>query len=245
MPLDGRMPGLTAFTLLRPLLAFRKPRLIATCERHGVPYVTDRSNSNTAFDRVRARQVVVALPDDAAEAGSHGIPTVASASAAGEPVLGDTPRGEPSFEAAASTTSLSAGSDIAVLGPSGAVVSSVSTQHESSAALAPEISIFDSRAPAADAGRALTFTDLCSLHAHIGRTRRELDARAGEVLRAAGVPQAVCAVATQGGRATYVLGADVRLSVDVAAWQAATAGAPAVVVEHGERTHAPQWRDGG
>lgn len=43
-------------TLMRPFLGVSKDRLIATCNAHGVSYVTDPSNKNTSFARVRLRQ---------------------------------------------------------------------------------------------------------------------------------------------------------------------------------------------
>lgn len=43
-------------SLLRPLLGVPKARLIATLQAYGAAWVDDRSNSNTAFERVRLRQ---------------------------------------------------------------------------------------------------------------------------------------------------------------------------------------------
>lgn len=51
--------------ILRPLLAFSKPRLIASCqERFGQSWRDDPSNENFAFDRVRVRSVVNRLPPE-------------------------------------------------------------------------------------------------------------------------------------------------------------------------------------
>ena len=46
--------------IYRPLLQFPKQRLIATCQAAGVPFVSDPSNDNDSFDRVRVRQVCAA-----------------------------------------------------------------------------------------------------------------------------------------------------------------------------------------
>lgn len=53
--------------LCRPLLGFSKAQLIATCRARGVPYVTDPSNANTVFDRVRVRQALQQIASAAAE----------------------------------------------------------------------------------------------------------------------------------------------------------------------------------
>ncbi len=49
------------FPILRPLLPFSKARLVAYLKDRGVPFVTDPSNSNAAFERVRLRHAMKAL----------------------------------------------------------------------------------------------------------------------------------------------------------------------------------------
>ena len=64
--IDG-LAGMAATTtrngvsLLRPLLAIPKARLIATCEAANIPYVNDPSNSATKYARGRLRQVLPLL----------------------------------------------------------------------------------------------------------------------------------------------------------------------------------------
>lgn len=64
------LDGLSAMTIaaewngtpiLRPLLGFSKRRLLAYLRQHGLPYVDDPSNRNSAFERVRLRQATKAL----------------------------------------------------------------------------------------------------------------------------------------------------------------------------------------
>ena len=41
--------------ILRPLLSYRKQRLIATCRAQKISFVNDPSNSNENYERVRVR----------------------------------------------------------------------------------------------------------------------------------------------------------------------------------------------
>ena len=50
--------------LLRPLLDVSKQRLVATCHVHNIPYVTDPSNQNEKFARVRLRQSADILAEE-------------------------------------------------------------------------------------------------------------------------------------------------------------------------------------
>ncbi len=47
--------------VLRPLLAFDKQSLVATCEAHGQPWITDPSNSDETYKRVRLRRLISEL----------------------------------------------------------------------------------------------------------------------------------------------------------------------------------------
>ncbi len=49
--------------LLRPLLGLTKAELVAVCETAGQPYVTDPSNANDLYARVRLRRLVPALAE--------------------------------------------------------------------------------------------------------------------------------------------------------------------------------------
>lgn len=49
--------------LHRPLLALSKSQLIAYCHSQALPFVTDPSNRNTAFERVRVREHLASLPE--------------------------------------------------------------------------------------------------------------------------------------------------------------------------------------
>ena len=49
------------FPILRPLLPFSKARLVAYLKDRAIPFVTDPSNSNAAFERVRLRHAMKAL----------------------------------------------------------------------------------------------------------------------------------------------------------------------------------------
>ncbi|RYG51278.1 tRNA lysidine(34) synthetase TilS, partial [archaeon] len=53
--------------LCRPLLGFTKDELIATCRARGAMFVTDPSNANPLFDRVRARRALAWLRQPHAE----------------------------------------------------------------------------------------------------------------------------------------------------------------------------------
>ena len=48
----------TETPLLRPLLSWRKAELVAVAEQSGIGFVSDPSNANLAFDRVRIRQAL-------------------------------------------------------------------------------------------------------------------------------------------------------------------------------------------
>ncbi len=48
-------------SLARPLLTFSKRRILAYLHAHGIPFVSDPSNSNVAFERVRLRHAMKAL----------------------------------------------------------------------------------------------------------------------------------------------------------------------------------------
>ena len=48
-------------TLVRPLLGVDKGRLVATCQARALPFVSDPSNTNDKFARVRLRRVMSAL----------------------------------------------------------------------------------------------------------------------------------------------------------------------------------------
>ena len=41
--------------IYRPLLGFKKKRLIATCEYSNIDWIADKSNEDTRFERVRTR----------------------------------------------------------------------------------------------------------------------------------------------------------------------------------------------
>lgn len=58
--------------LCRPLLGFSKAQLIATCEARHVPFVTDPSNVNTVFDRVRVRQALQQIASAAQQPAAEG-----------------------------------------------------------------------------------------------------------------------------------------------------------------------------
>ena len=45
--------------IYRPLLKFKKKRLIATCEYFDIDWITDKSNEDTRFERVRARNYLI------------------------------------------------------------------------------------------------------------------------------------------------------------------------------------------
>ena len=44
--------------IIRPLLGCRKTELVAHCDSHGIAFVSDPSNANTDFDRVRMRHAL-------------------------------------------------------------------------------------------------------------------------------------------------------------------------------------------
>ena len=54
MPFDGFGPG-TIFPLIRPLLGFRRAELLGVVDAAGLPFATDPSNADEAYDRVRMR----------------------------------------------------------------------------------------------------------------------------------------------------------------------------------------------
>jgi tRNA(Ile)-lysidine synthase len=60
IPEQGNWAGLT---LLRPLLDVSKARLVATAEAAGLPFVTDPSNADPRFERVRLREAMSALSE--------------------------------------------------------------------------------------------------------------------------------------------------------------------------------------
>ena len=60
IPEEGNWAGLT---LLRPLLEVSKARLVATAEAAGLPFVTDPSNADARFERVRLREAISALSE--------------------------------------------------------------------------------------------------------------------------------------------------------------------------------------
>ena len=48
----------TSFRVIRPLLGFRRAELLGLVEEAGLPFATDPSNSDQAYDRVRLRQAL-------------------------------------------------------------------------------------------------------------------------------------------------------------------------------------------
>ncbi|MDJ0513318.1 MAG: tRNA lysidine(34) synthetase TilS [Methyloceanibacter sp.] len=60
IPEEGRWAGLT---LLRPLLEIPKSRLMATAEALGLPFISDPSNEDPRFERVRLRGAMAALSE--------------------------------------------------------------------------------------------------------------------------------------------------------------------------------------
>lgn len=53
-----------AITLVRPLLGVPKARLVATAQAQGLPFVTDPSNGDPRFERVRWRALMPGLADE-------------------------------------------------------------------------------------------------------------------------------------------------------------------------------------
>jgi tRNA(Ile)-lysidine synthetase-like protein len=49
-------------TICRPLLGFRKERLINACRDFGASFFTDKSNKDDTYDRVRARELLGSVP---------------------------------------------------------------------------------------------------------------------------------------------------------------------------------------
>ncbi|MBR2536776.1 MAG: tRNA lysidine(34) synthetase TilS [Hyphomicrobium sp.] len=66
MPAERSLSRDSNVTLVRPLLAFSKARLIATLARRDVSWFDDPSNENAAFERVRVRAVLAEANIDAA-----------------------------------------------------------------------------------------------------------------------------------------------------------------------------------
>ena len=64
-PLSPAPPNAPLVLIRRPLLRQPKIRLVATCRARGVPFALDASNDNTAFDRVRVRQVAGVIEEAA------------------------------------------------------------------------------------------------------------------------------------------------------------------------------------
>lgn len=50
-------------TIMRPLLQVTRQELRAYCSKHHLPFVDDPSNENTAFERVRMRNILKQLPE--------------------------------------------------------------------------------------------------------------------------------------------------------------------------------------
>jgi tRNA(Ile)-lysidine synthase len=63
------LTGLGEVTLARPFLSIAKARLVATCLCNGWPFLTDPSNANPRFERVRWRQLSTALAAQGLTAG--------------------------------------------------------------------------------------------------------------------------------------------------------------------------------
>lgn len=62
--------GGVAFFVARPFLAVSRQRLVATLRAHGVRWIEDPSNENTAFERVRIRKALGVLEELGLSAGS-------------------------------------------------------------------------------------------------------------------------------------------------------------------------------